>query len=136
MSESQAPVKAPSFTFGFIKVVVSDLDKMQRFYEKGLGLVVTQTIESDSMKELVMQKPNQQGGSSVILYWNKDGREVTLGSPHGPMGFFVRDTDAAFAHAIANGASPFRQPWDSGAQRVAFIHDPEGYEIELVSVKR
>jgi predicted enzyme related to lactoylglutathione lyase len=129
-------VKAPSFTFGVIKVVVSDLDKMQRFYEKGLGLVVTQTIESDSMKELVMQKPNQQGGSSVILYWNKDGREVTLGSPHGPMGFFVRDTDAAFAHAIANGASPFRQPWDSGAQRVAFIHDPEGYEIELVSVKR
>lgn len=136
MSESQVAVKAPSFTFGFIKVIVRDLDAMRRFYEKGLGLVVTQTIENDTMIELVMQKPGQQGGASLILFLHKDGRDVTIGSPHGPMGFFVRDTDAAFAHAIAHGASPYRQPWDIGNQRVAFIHDPEGYEIELVSVKR
>jgi catechol 2,3-dioxygenase-like lactoylglutathione lyase family enzyme len=136
MSDSQAAVKAPSFTFGFLKVVVRDLDLMLRFYEKGLGLVVTQVIENDTMIEKVLQKPGQQGGPSLLLFLYKDGREVTIGSPHGPMGFFVRDTDAAFAHAIANGASPYRQPVDIGNQRVAFVHDPEGYEIELVSVKR
>lgn len=135
MSDAPAATKAPSFSFGFMKIIVRDLDKMLRFYEGGLGWVVTQTIETDTMIEKILQKPGGQG-NSIVLYLHKDGREVTIGSPHGPMGFFVRDVDAAFAHAIAHGASPYRQPWDMGNQRIAFVHDPEGYEIELVSVRR
>jgi hypothetical protein len=37
---------------------------------------------------------------------------------------------------VAEGATRHRPPWDAGALRVAFILDPEGREIELVSVKR
>jgi lactoylglutathione lyase len=136
MSEAPAVTTAPSATFGFVKLVVRDLDAMLDFYRRTLGLVVTQTVDTDTMTEKILGKPGAQGGASLILYRHKDGREITLGNAHGPVGFYVRDVDAAFAHAVAEGAKPDREPFDAGTMRVAFVLDPEGREIELVSVRR
>ena len=127
---------APAATFAFTKVVVSDLDGAVDFYGRVLGLVVAQSIEMDDLAERILAKPGQQGGANLILYQHKDGRKLTLGDAHGPVGFYVRDVDATYAHALAQGARGHREPWDAGALRVAFILDPEGHEIELVSVKR
>ena len=127
---------APSATFAFCKVIVSDLDGAVDFYGRVLGLVVAQTIEMDDLAERIMAKPGQQGGANLILYQHKDGRSLTLGDAHGPVGFYVRDVDAAYAHALAQGAQGHREPFDAGTLRVAFILDPEGHEIELVSVKK
>lgn len=127
---------APSATFGFVKLVVRELEPMLEFYERVLGLVAVQTIDLPEMTEKILRKPGQETGAGLILYRHKDRREITLGNAYGPVGFYVRDVDAAYAHAVANGAKGEREPWDSGALRVAFILDPEGREIELVSVKR
>lgn len=131
-----AATKAPSATFAFTKVIVSDLDGAVDFYGRVLGLTVAQSIEMDDLAERIMGKPGQQGGSNLILYQHKDGRKLTLGDAHGPVGFYVRDVDATYAHALAQGAQGHREPFDAGTLRVAFILDPEGHEIELVSVKR
>ena len=135
-TQSQAATKAPSFTLGFVKLIARDLPGMVAFYDRALGLTVAQTIENDDMMEKVLQKPGQQGGAQLILYHHKDGRELTLGDAHGPIGFYVRDVETAFAHAVAEGAKPYRPPFDAGAMRVAFVLDPEGHEIELISMKR
>jgi predicted enzyme related to lactoylglutathione lyase len=127
---------APSATFGFVKLVVRELEPMLDFYARVLGLIAVQTIDLPEMTEKILRKPGQEAGAGLILYRHKDGREITLGNAYGPVGFYVRDVDAAFAHAVAAGATPHREPWDAGALRVAFILDPEGREIELVSVKR
>lgn len=134
-TQSQAATKAPSFTLGFVKLIARDLPGMVAFYDRALGLTVAQTIENDDMMEKVLQKPGQQGGAALILYHHKDGRALTLGDAHGPVGFYVRDADAAYAHAIEQGASPHREPFDAGAMRVAFVLDPEGHEIEMLSMK-
>jgi len=76
-----------------------------------------------------------KGGANLILYQHKDGRKLTLGDAHGPVGFYVRDADAAYAHAIEQGAAPHREPFDAGTMRVAFVLDPEGHEIEMLSMK-
>ncbi|HEX3888009.1 MAG TPA: VOC family protein [Phenylobacterium sp.] len=132
-----AAATAPSARFGFVKFVVRDLAAMRNFYERAFGLAVAQTIDLPDITELVMRRPGEETGFSLILYWNKDGREVALGSAHGPLGLYVRDVDAAFAHAVSQGAAPHREPWDTGAMRVAFVLDPEGRELELISmVKR
>ena len=131
-----AATTAPSATFAFTKVVVSDLAGAVDFYGRVLGLVVAQTIEMDDLAERIMAKPGQQGGANLILYQHKDGRPLALGDAHGPVGFYVRDVDATYAHALAQGAAAHREPFDAGTLRVAFILDPEGHEIELVSVKR
>jgi predicted enzyme related to lactoylglutathione lyase len=128
---------APSVRFGFVKFVVRDLEAMRSFYERAFGLVVAQTIDLPDIMELVMRRAGEEAGFSLILYWNKDGREIETGTAHGPLGLYVRDVDAAYAHAVKEGAAPHREPWDTGAMRVAFVLDPEGRELELISmVKR
>ena len=129
-----APPSAPRF--GFMKFVVRDLDAMRSFYERAFGLVVAQTIDLPDIMELVMRRPGEETGFSLILYWNKDGRDVAVGTGHGPLGLFVRDVDAAYAHAVSQGATPHREPWDTEAMRVAFVLDPEGRELELISMRR
>src|SRR4051812_24422552 len=133
---AQAATTPPSATFAFAKIVVADLDRAVDFYARVLGLTVAQTIEMDDLAERILAKPGQQGGANLILYQHKDGRALTLGDAHGPVGFYVRDVDATYAHALSQGAQGHREPFDAGALRVAFILDPEGHEIELVSVKR
>jgi predicted enzyme related to lactoylglutathione lyase len=141
MSETVAAPQAaqsfkPSARFGFVKFVVGDLDAMRSFYERAFGLVVAQTIDLPDIMELIMRRPGDDAGFSLILYWNKDGSKATLGSAHGPLGVYVRDVDAAYAHAVKEGATPHREPWDTEAMRVGFVLDPEGRELELISMKR
>ena len=133
--EKTSATVAPSATFGFVKLVVRELEPMLGFYERVLGLVAAQTIDTPEMTEKILRKPGQTGGAGLILYRHKDGREIALGTGYGPIGFYVRDVDAAFEHAVSHGATPHREPWDTGNLRVAFVLDPEGREIELVSVK-
>lgn len=131
--QTAAPI---SVRMGFVKFVVRDLEAMRSFYERAFGLAVAQTIELPDIVELVMRRPGDETGFSLILYWNRDGREVAVGSAHGPLGLYVRDVDAAFAHAVKQGAAPHREPWDAAAMRVAFVLDPEGRELELISMRR
>lgn len=135
MTGKAAATAAPSATFGFVKLVVRELEPMLTFYERVLGLVAAQTIDTPEMTEKILRKPGQGAGAGLILYRHKDGREITLGNAYGPVGFYVRDVDAAYAHALAQGATAHRAPWDTGNLRVAFVLDPEGREIELVSVR-
>jgi len=132
-SQTAAPI---SVRMGFVKFVVRDLQAMRSFYERAFGLAVAQTIELPDIVELVMRRPGDETGFSLILYWNRDGREVAVGSAHGPLGLYVRDVDAAFAHAVEVGATPHRAPWDTDVMRVAFVLDPDGRELELISMRR
>ena len=132
----QTKAAPPSARFGFVKFVVRDLEAMRSFYERAFGLTVSQTIDLPDIMELVMRRPGEDTGFSLILYWNKDGRETAVGTAHGPLGLFVRDVDAAYAHAVKEGATAHREPWDTGAMRVAFVLDPEGRELELISMIR
>jgi predicted enzyme related to lactoylglutathione lyase len=130
-----AEAKAPSVTFGFVKLVVRDLAGAADFYKRALGLHVAQTMDSPVMTEHVLRKPGSDSGPMVMLYHWKDGREITVGNGHGPVGFYVRDVDAAYAYAVGQGGQPHREPFDAGTLRCAFVLDPEGHEIELISVR-
>jgi len=127
---------APSVRFGFVKFVVADLVALRGFYERAFGLAVAQTIDLPDATELVMRRAGEEAGFSLILYGYKDGRAVSVGTAHGPLGLYVRDVDAAYAYAVREGAAPHREPWDATGMRVAFVLDPEGREIELISMLR
>ena len=131
-----AETKAPSFTIGFVKLNVDDLPAAVDFYAAAFGLVSVQSIQTDEVLEEVLRKPGADTGPAVILLKHRDGRALTRGDNWGPLGLYVRDTDAAYAYAVSKGATPHRPPWDAGTMRVAFVLDPEGHEIELISLKR
>ncbi len=125
----------PTMRFGLVKFVVRDVEAMTAFYERALGLVVTRTIDLPMLIEKVLAFPGEPGGFSLVLYYNKDDREIAVGSGHGPLGLFVRDVDAAFAHAVACGATADREPFSLGDMRIAFVSDPEGHQLEFLSMR-
>src|SRR5689334_8460812 len=108
-----AAVQAPSATFGFVKIVVKDVEGAVSFYERVLGMVLVQTIELPGLVEKVLRKRGTEAGPTLVLYHHTDGREIVVGNGWGPVGFYVRDVDASFAHAVAQGAKGTRPPFDT-----------------------
>lgn len=115
---------------GFVKIIVADLARAERFYTALFGMQRTGSFATDTIEEIILRGA---GGASLVLYsWN-DGRALVAGSNYGPIGFHVDDVDATFADAVASGARPVRAPASYGTIRAAFLADPEGHEIELVA---
>ena len=123
---------SPPPAFGFVKIIVKDMARMLQFYDKVVGLKAVNTIESDAYLEVLCATPGMEKGPYVILFYNKDDREISIGNGWGPVGFWITGVDSMYKHALANGATPYREPYDNSGFRIAYVYDPEGHEIELV----
>jgi lactoylglutathione lyase len=117
--------------FGFVKIIVKDMARMLAFYDKVVGLKAVKTIESDVFVEVLCATPGMEKGPYVILFHNKDDRDISIGNGWGPVGFWVTGVDSMYKHALANGAAPFKEPYDSNGFRIAYVYDPEGHEVEF-----
>jgi predicted enzyme related to lactoylglutathione lyase len=122
-----------SVQFAFVKLVVRDLDAMSGFYQRALNLYPARTIDTDTITEVIMRPKGEGAGFCLVLYKPKDGREITTGNAHGPVGLYVTDADEAFENAIREGASPLQKPFNVAGLRVAFVNDPEGHELEFLA---
>ena len=118
----------------FFKVNVADLDAAVRFYTEAFGFAVTDAVSLPTLEERMLTLPGAKF-TLVLLSWT-DGRAITIGNGFGPIGFLTRDVDAAYAKALANGATESRPPTDMGPMRVAFVFDPEGHEIEMIQYRK
>ena len=136
-----AAVEAPAtdlsalkFKFNFFKLIVRDLDAMQKFYADTFGFEERSRFTLPTLEEVMLALPGEQ--FTLVLYRHTDGRDVEIGNGYGPVGFLTRDVDAAVAHALANGATLVAPPRDMGSMRLAFVKDPEGHEIEMIQFVR
>ncbi len=128
-------VGTAAIRLGFVKLVVRDLPAMTAFYTQALGMAVLRTIENATMSETVLAWPGGESAARLVLYRHSDGREVSVGNAHGPIGLFVPDVDAIYARTLAHGATVHSPPYDVSVGRVAFVHDPEGHEIEFLALR-
>lgn len=148
------PVNRP--TLHHVCLFVPDLAASTKFYTSGLGLTVRETF--DDITGLKAAGAFPFGVASVFLEGN-DGCYVELhpagegtmsppGFPLNHLAFGVADIDAAYARALAAGATRFDIPvpgqrWDgtpltvtmSGdhpeRMRMAFLQGPSGELVEL-----
>lgn len=125
-----ADAAALGFRLGFFKLVVRDLPAMVRFYTETFGFQERDRVALPGLEEVMLALPGDR--FTLVLYHHTDGRAVTIGNGHGPVGFTTADLDGAMARAFAHGATPMSGPFDLRSLRLAFIHDPEGHEIELI----
>lgn len=114
----------------FFKLIVRDLGTARHFYEQALGFAVKDVFDTPEFGEVILTQGD--GGTSLILFAWKDGRDTPDARGHGPTGFVCADIEAAHAALVAAGATP-KGPVLAveGGIRVAFLDDPEGHEIEL-----
>lgn len=122
-------------------ILVEDMGRMIRFYRDVLGFEIR---EAEDASNVYLVKD----GTLFLLYGRRDFERMTDRryeyvkglNGHFEIALYVdtfAEVDAAYADAVAKGASPVlpptTEPW---GQRTCYIADPEGNLIEIGSFDR
>jgi PhnB protein len=107
------------------------------FYTRAFGAVLKFKLEEPSGK--IAHAELQIGNSRVMIsdeYPDYGGIAPEIGKG-GTFIIYVEDVDAAFAQAVAAGATPVQEPTDMfWGDRAGRLHDPVGYRWTLASHMR
>jgi predicted enzyme related to lactoylglutathione lyase len=125
-------MKASTIRLGFFKLNVPDMKQALAFWSEAFGFSAVATFDEPEFLEHILALPGQEGGPNLLLVQWRDGREVTPGGGHGPVGLVCDDIASAEAAAVAAGAKGLTGIFSVGPTKVAMLKSPEGHEIELI----
>ncbi|NOI79746.1 lactoylglutathione lyase [Vibrio tubiashii] len=117
---------------------VTDLDKSIEFYTKVLGMRVLDRTENTQYRYTLVFVGYEQGGTTIELTHNWDTDQYEMGNAFGHLALGVEDIYAACDQIKALGGNVTREPGPvkGGSTHIAFITDPDGYQIELIQVSK
>jgi len=120
-------------TVGQYCIYVSDIERSIRFYTDVMGLVLQGRTEIDDVHEAHLAA-DEGGGRIQLAERYQDGQPVDHG--FALWKFYMRVDDCAATHALAveDGCESTMEPTrlDRWPVTVAFVNDPDGYNIELI----
>lgn len=125
---------APEARLSFFKLIVPDIDAALAFWNAAFGFEVTMSFEEPDFREVILALPGQPAGPNLMLVQYNDGRDVSTGQSHGPIGFACTDVRASHDHALACDAERLTDVFEAGGVKLAIIKSPQGHEIELVEL--
>jgi len=118
---------------------VGNLEKSINFYTEILGMkLLRQKDYPDGKFTLAFVGYGDEQHHSVIeLTYNWDTDAYDLGSGFGHLAIEVDDVHAAAEKIRARGGKIIREPgpMNAGTTIIAFVEDPDGYQIELLAPK-
>jgi lactoylglutathione lyase len=120
---------------------VTNLEKALHFYTEGLGFKVhnRQDYEKDRFTLVFLRSADDEGNLNtnspmIELTHNWDTKSYTRGDAYGHVAYQVDSIEKIQERLKKHGYDlswgPGKTP--SGKTRMAFIDDPDGYEIELL----
>ena len=116
-----------------------DLDRSIAFYTNVLGMQLLRRKDYPEGKfTLAFVGYGDENTHSVIeLTYNWDVAQYDLGSGFGHIAIEVDDVYAATAEISTRGGKILRAagPMNAGTTIIAFVCDPDGYQIELIGKK-
>lgn len=119
---------------------VADLDKSIEFYTKVLGMSELDRFENTEYRYTLVFIGNadQPGSTTIELTYNWDTDSYDLGNAFGHMALGCEDIYAACDKIKALGGNVTREPgpMKGGETHIAFIKDPDGYQIELIQTSK
>ena len=117
---------------------VKDLEKSIAFYSNVLGMKELERTENQQYRyTLVFVGFATQADSTTIeLTHNWDTNEYDMGNAFGHIALGVEDIYAACDKIRKLGGNITREagPVKGGSTHIAFITDPDGYQIELIQL--
>ncbi|CAK2167100.1 glyoxalase I [Vibrio crassostreae] len=115
---------------------VADLDKSIEFYTKVLGMKELERHDNNDYRYTLVFVGYEQGGTTIELTHNWDTNEYEMGSAFGHLALGVEDIYAACDKIKSLGGNVTREagPVKGGSTNIAFITDPDGYQIELIQL--
>lgn len=124
------------FLHTMIRVV--DLDKSIEFYTQVLGMQELDRSINEEYRYTLVFVGYEHGGATIELTYNWDTNEYQLGSAFGHIALGVEDIYTACDQIKAVGGNVTREPGPvkGGTTEIAFVTDPDGYQIELIQVSK
>ena len=111
---------------------VSDMAQSLAFWETALGLTITHRIETEEFTEVVL---SGEDGNRIQLakHFNREG-PIEHGNGFWKLYLKTDDCKGLYDRCIAAGAASISEPERLGHWPVtaAFVHDPDGYTVELL----
>ena len=118
---------------------VGDLPTSIAFYTQVLGMTLLRQKDYPEGRFTLafLGYGDEKLHTALELTHNWDTSEYTLGNGFGHLAIEVDDVYAATDHIRENGGRILREagPMNAGNTIVAFVQDPDGYEIELLAPK-
>ncbi|QQR81007.1 MAG: lactoylglutathione lyase [Deltaproteobacteria bacterium] len=119
---------------------VTDLEKSIHFYTQGLGFkLVSRDDYPDDRFTLAFLRSgtDPENGPMIELTHNWDTKSYTKGDAYGHVAYAVDSVDVVQERLKKNGYDLSWGPGltPSGKTKMAFVDDPDGYEIELLEKK-
>lgn len=125
---------APTVSLGFFKLNVPAMEPALAFWREAFGFAVVTSFDEPDFIEHMLALPGQEAGPNLLLVQYKDGRDVSVGPGHGPVGLICTDIAASHDHALACGAQPLTGVFEAAGVRIAMLRSPQGHEIELIQL--
>ena len=122
----------PTARLAFFKLNVPDLEAASAFWREAFGFEVLTRFDEPEFREHVMAIPSQGNAPNLMLVQYKDGRDVTVGPGHGPVGLICDDIRASYEQAVARGATEVMDVFEAAGIKIAVLKTPQGHEIELI----
>ena len=69
----------------------------------------------------------------MLVEYN-DGRNVSVGPGHGPVGLICADIEASLGRALVCNAEKVTDVFEAGGVKIAVLKSPQGHEIELIQL--
>ncbi len=118
---------------------VGDLERSIDFYTQVLGMRLLRRKDyPDGRFTLAFVGYGEESENTVIeLTWNWDTDHYDLGDGFGHLAIEVDDVYAAAEKIREKGGKIIREPgpMNAGSTIIAFVEDPDGYQIELLAPK-
>ena len=118
---------------------VGNLEKSINFYTEILGMKLLRQKDYPNGKFTLafVGYGDEQDHSVIELTYNWDTDAYDLGSGFGHLAIEVDDVYAAAEKIRAQGGKIIREPgpMNAGTTIIAFVEDPDGYQIELLAPK-
>jgi lactoylglutathione lyase len=118
---------------------VNDLDESVKFYCEvmGMKLLRRKDYEAGRFTLAFVGYQDESENAVVELTYNWDTHHYDLGNAFGHFAIGVKDVYKACDTLRAKGAKIVREPgpMKQSSSVIAFIEDPNGYKIELVTLK-
>ena len=124
----------PTARLAFFKLNVPDLEQATTFWREAFGFEVLTRFDEADFREHVMAIPSDGPAPNLMLVHYKDGRDVTVGPGHGPVGLLCDDIRASHAQAVASGAVKDGEIFEAAGIKIAVLKSPQGHEIELIQM--
>lgn len=117
---------------------VTDLEQSIDFYTIVLGMKVLDITENNEYRYTLVFVGYEGQGSTIELTYNWDTNKYDLGNAFGHLALGVDDIYAACDKIKALGGNVSREagPVKGGKTQIAFITDPDGYQIELIQLSK